>query len=72
MKEGGGVIVIVMAPIRTTIDCRIPTNARTEHVGFLPTKQTLRAPSAKRRDVFEGGDGGGVLTKQYDPARAIT
>ena len=29
-----------------------PYNAGTEYVGFLPTKQTLLAPSAKRRDVF--------------------
>ena len=26
--------------------------ARTEHVGLSPTRQTSRAPSAKRRDVF--------------------
>ena len=29
-----------------------PYYARTEHVGFLPTGQTSRVPSAKRRDVF--------------------
>ena len=28
-----------------------PLNARTEHVGFSPTRQALLAPSAKRRDV---------------------
>ena len=27
-------------------------NAGTENVGFSPTRQTSRAPSAKRRDVF--------------------
>ena len=29
-----------------------PYYAGTEHVGFAPTRQTLLAPSAKRRDVF--------------------
>ena len=29
-----------------------PYNAGTEHVGFSPTRQTLLAPSAKRREVF--------------------
>ena len=29
-----------------------PYYAGTEHVGFLPTMQTLLAPSAKRRVVF--------------------
>ena len=37
---------------RMTIDPRIFTNAGREHVGFSPTKQTLLAPSAKRREVF--------------------
>ena len=32
-----------------------PYNAGTEHVGFSPTRQTLLAPSAKRREV-EGGE----------------
>ena len=29
-----------------------PYNAGTEHVGFSRTRQTLLAPSAKRREVF--------------------
>ena len=29
-----------------------PHYAGTEHVGFSPTRQTLLAPSAKRREVF--------------------
>ena len=29
-----------------------PYNAGAEHVGFSPTRQTLLAPSAKRREVF--------------------
>ena len=29
-----------------------PYKAGTEHVGFSPTRQTSRAPSAKRREVF--------------------
>ena len=29
-----------------------PYYAGTEHVGFSPTRQTLLAPSAKRREVF--------------------
>ena len=38
---------------RMTVDPRIPTiYAATEHVGFSPTRQTLLAPSAKRREVF--------------------
>ena len=30
-----------------------PYYAGTEHVGFSPTRQTLLAPSAKRREVFD-------------------
>ena len=37
---------------RMTIDPRIPTNAGMEHVGFSPTRQISRAPSAKRREVL--------------------
>ena len=29
-----------------------PYNTGTEHVGLSPTRQTLLAPSAKRREVF--------------------
>ena len=36
---------------RITKDPRIATG--TEHVGFSPTRQTLLAPSAKRREVFD-------------------
>ena len=36
---------------RMTIDSH-PHNAGTEHVGFSPTRQTLLAPSAKRRKVL--------------------
>ena len=35
-----------------------PYNAGTEHVGFSPTRQTLLAPSAKRREVFSGSHEG--------------
>ena len=35
---------------RKTIYPRIPIMP--EHVGFSPTRQTLLAPSAKRREVF--------------------
>ena len=38
---------------RVAIDPRIPTiYAGTEHVGFSATRQTMLAPSAKRREVF--------------------
>ena len=37
---------------RMTIDPRVPTLPRTEHVGFSPTRQALLAPTAKLRDVF--------------------
>ena len=37
----------------TTIGLRIPIyNDGAEHVGFSPTRQTLLAPSVKRREVF--------------------
>ena len=29
-----------------------PYTAGTEHVGFSPTRRTMRAPSAKRREVL--------------------
>ena len=31
-----------------------PYNGGTEHVGFSPARQALLAPSAKRREVFDG------------------
>ena len=38
---------------RMTVDPRIPTiPERSMSVGVAPTKQTLLAPSAKRREVF--------------------
>ena len=48
---GGGVHFTRSRRLKT-IGLRIPTNAATEHVGFLPTRQTSRAPSAKSRQVF--------------------
>ena len=50
---GGGVL---MSCIGEVIRCdHRPShlcNAGTEHVGFSPTRQILRAPSAMRREVF--------------------
>ena len=37
---------------RMTIRPSHPYYAGTEHVGFSPTRQTLLAPRAKRREVF--------------------
>ena len=37
---------------RTAIDPRMPTKAGTAHVGLSSTKQTSRAPTAKRREAF--------------------
>ena len=56
-KGGGGVLdrIYVLGFMhghsRMTVDPRIPTNAGTEHVGFSPNRQTLLAPSAKRREM---------------------
>ena len=41
---------------RMTIDAR--TSTMPEHVGFSPTRQTLLAPSAKRREVSGESHGG--------------
>ena len=49
---GGGYSVFMNGYSRMTTDPRTPTNAGTEYVGFSPTRQTLLAPSAKRREVF--------------------
>ena len=38
-------------------------NTGTGHVGFFPTRQRSRAPSAKRRDVFSRG--GGLIVQVY-------
>ena len=49
---GGGCTQFVHGRSRMTINPRIFTNAGRERVGFSPTRQTLLAPSAKRREVF--------------------
>ena len=51
---GGGGIQFVHGRSRMTIWYRPshPYYAETEHVGFSPTRQTLLAPSAKRRQLF--------------------
>ena len=51
---GGGCTHFMRSRSPKTIDPRFPTMpARsTEHVGFSPTRQRSRAPSAKRRDEF--------------------
>ena len=38
---------------RMAVDPRTPHNAGSERVGFLPTRQTSRAPSAKRRELVD-------------------
>ena len=48
---GGVYSIFAHGRSRMTIDPRIP-NARTEHVGFSPTRQTFLAPRAKRREAF--------------------
>ena len=50
-----------MTVVRRTIAIKPshPYNAGTEHVGFSPTRQALRAPSAKRREVFVESQRGG-------------
>ena len=53
--EGGVLISCFMqdrSPMTIAIRPSHLCNAGTEHVGFSPTRQTLRAPSAKRREVF--------------------
>ena len=44
-----------------------PYNAGTEHVGFPPTRPTFLAPSAKRREVFDGSheEGGGLVSPRF-------
>ena len=49
---GGGSILFMNNRSRMTMRPSHPYNAGTEHVGFSPTRQILRAPSAKRREVF--------------------
>ena len=50
-RVGGGVLVIMHGPSGMAIDS-YPYNAGTEHAWFSPTRQTLLAPNAKRREVF--------------------
>ena len=52
LNSGGGVHIVMYGRSGMTIDPRIPYNARTQHVGFSPTRQTLLAQSAKRRGVL--------------------
>ena len=57
-RGGGGRVYSIFMHGRTRLTIAIrPShtytyNARTEHVGFSPTRQALLAPSAKRREVF--------------------
>ena len=54
LRGGGWSTDVMHGHIRMTIDIRIPTMPGTEHVGFSPTRQTLLALSAKRREVLGG------------------
>ena len=49
---GGGVYSVCAWPYWYDHRPSHPYYAGTEHVGFSPTRQTLLAPSAKRREVF--------------------
>ena len=52
---GGGVLDIIngcIVVLRMTVDPRIPTIRGRSTSGFLPTRQTLLATSAKRREVL--------------------
>ena len=59
-KENGGVYSVCAWPESYGRRPSHPYYAATEHVGFS-TRQTLLAPSAKRREVFGDGGGSGVL-----------
>ena len=51
--RGGGVLIVINGRSSMTIDPRIPTMPGDgEHVGCSPTRQTLLAPSTKRRGAF--------------------
>ena len=50
--EGGRGTQFVHGRCRMTIDPSIPTMPGRSTSGFSPTRQTLHAPSAKRREVF--------------------
>ena len=51
-EGGGGCTQFVHGRSRMAIRPSHPYYAGTEHVGFSPTRQTLLAPSAKRRAVL--------------------
>ena len=51
-RQGGGVCSCHAWPWSYDHRPSHPYNAGTEHVGFSPTRQTLPAPSAKRREVI--------------------
>ena len=44
-------------------------HAETEHVGFSPSRQTLLAPSAKRRAMFGESNKGWTASFEYSPVR---
>ena len=51
--SAGGKVLISCRSLQTiAIRPSRPYYAGTEHVGFSPTRQTSRAPSTKRREVF--------------------
>ena len=52
MKRGLGVYSVCAWPRSHDHRPSHPHYARTEHIGLLPTRQTLLAPSAKRSEVF--------------------
>ena len=45
-------------------------NAATEHIGFSPTRQTLLAPKAKRREMF--GESREGLAASYEKCRPLS
>ena len=49
---GEGCPQFVHGRSRMTRDPSIPTMPGREHVGFSPTRQTMLAPSEKRREMF--------------------
>ena len=73
LERGGGTQFVHGRSRRPSHDCY----AGTERVGFSPTKQTLLAPSAKRREVFGGARGGGnvgfvTVRKRRDQILRVT
>ena len=49
---GGAVLIVRIAVIVWSYTVASVQRRDAERVGFLPTRQTSRAPSAKRREVF--------------------